>query len=116
MIAALLLVVATAAADPAARERALAELAGPKGPARFAQVSDHLFRGGQPTAHQLELLRRLGVDNVIDLRQLHGELRRAEAREAERLGMTFHSFPFNATFGADVALLKQIAQPWPEVF
>jgi protein tyrosine phosphatase (PTP) superfamily phosphohydrolase (DUF442 family) len=112
MIAALLVVIAQVAApaaiDPAERDKAMAELRGPAGPVRFAQVSECLFRGGQPNARQLQLLRKLGVDNVINLRSGSGNERDAEEKEAKRLGMTWHNYPFNATFGASVDLIKTI--------
>src|SRR5207302_1403781 len=57
VVMALLAPSAARAAGPA---DALAELLGPNGPQRFAVVRDGLFRGGQPTARHLELLRAAG--------------------------------------------------------
>ena len=84
---------------------ALTELQGPSGPARFGVVRDGLYRGGQPNARHLQLLRQLGVDTVIDLR--HGNTD-AEAAEAKRLGMRFVRFPFYGIFGADAGFLGRI--------
>jgi protein tyrosine/serine phosphatase len=83
----------------------LTELQGRDGPARFGIVRDGLYRGGQPSAHHLQLLRDLGVDTVIDLR--HGNTD-AEAAAAERLGMRFLRFPFYGIFGADAGFLGRI--------
>ncbi len=90
-----------------ARERALAELRGPHGPARFGVVRDGLYRGGQPTPRHLELLRQLGVDTVVDLR--HGDRTlRKEQEAAQRLGMRFVRFPFYGIFGARTDFLVRI--------
>jgi len=48
---------------------ALAELEGPTGPARFGVVDEGAYRGGQPTARHLMLLRSLGVQTIVDLRR-----------------------------------------------
>ncbi|MCU1277298.1 MAG: Tyrosine phosphatase family, partial [bacterium] len=47
---------------------ALAELQSPAGPARFGVVRDGFYRGGQPSAQDLALLRALGVETIVDLR------------------------------------------------
>ena len=102
MLAALLAVPSALRAQPA-----LDELKGRGGPAHFGVVRDGLYRGGQPTAHHLQLLRELGVETVIDLR--HGNTDK-EAAEAERLGMRFVRFPFYGIFGADSAFLARIVE------
>jgi protein tyrosine/serine phosphatase len=84
---------------------ALAELQGPSGPARFGVVRDGLYRGGQPSARHLALLRALGVETIVDLRR--GDTS-AEETEARRLGMRFVRFPFSGLFAADRAFLVRI--------
>jgi hypothetical protein len=84
---------------------ALTELQGRTGPAHFGVVREGLYRGGQPNARHLELLRDLGVETVIDLR--HGNTD-AEASEAQRRGMRFLSFPFYGVCGADSTFLRRI--------
>jgi protein tyrosine/serine phosphatase len=84
---------------------ALEELQGRGGPSHFGVVRNGLYRGGQPTARHLQLLRALGVETVIDLR--HGNTDK-EAAEAKRLGMQFVRFPFYGIFGADSAFLARI--------
>jgi protein tyrosine/serine phosphatase len=84
---------------------ALAQLQSPKGPARFGVVSDGLYRGGQPSAHHLELLRALGVETIVDLR--HGGVA-AEVAEARRLGMRVVRFPFSGLVVADRQFLAGV--------
>jgi protein tyrosine/serine phosphatase len=87
------------------RTQALSELQGHTGPAHFGVVRDGLYRGGQPNARHLQLLRDLGVDTVIDLR--HGNTD-AEAAEAQRLGMRLVRFPFYGIFGVDSGFLGRV--------
>src|ERR1700752_114668 len=61
----------------------------------FHQVSETLFRGGQPKDGGLQKLKQLGVKTIIDLRNDHAEAEGAEARAA---GMQYFSFPM-ARFG-----------------
>jgi protein tyrosine/serine phosphatase len=108
LLAAILSVSHALRAEPALRidERdALAELQGSTGPARFGVVREGLYRGGQPSARHLELLRALGVETVVDLR--HGDAG-VEGVAARRLGMRFVRFPFYGIFGADSAFLARI--------
>jgi protein tyrosine/serine phosphatase len=104
----LLLAGAATAAQPDAKQAALAELQSKSGPVRFAEVRSGLYRGGQPTLHHVALLHDLGVETIIDLRSEDRHTREAEQREAERLGMKFESFPFWGPFGAKSELLFRI--------
>jgi protein tyrosine/serine phosphatase len=87
-------------------QEALAELSGPNGPVRFAVVRDGLYRGGQPTAHHLELLRAAGIDTIVNLR-MHDGTSRDEAAEAARLGMRTVSVPFSGLFRVDLPYLMK---------
>jgi protein tyrosine/serine phosphatase len=78
-----------------------------EGPTRFSQVADGLYRGGQPTAHQLQLLHELGVRTVINLRQSNAS---EEQASAERLGMRFLHFPFSGISQPDGVLLQEIVK------
>jgi protein tyrosine/serine phosphatase len=61
----------------------------------FGQVTDHLFRGGEPTPEALQELHDLGVKTVIDLReQAKGTL--AEKVEVEKLGLKYVNVPLHA--------------------
>jgi protein tyrosine/serine phosphatase len=86
---------------------ALAELQSPTGPSRFGVVRDGLYRGGQPSAHHLELLRALGVETIIDLR--YGGVA-AEEAEARRLGMRVVRFPFSGLFVTDLQFLARVVE------
>jgi protein tyrosine phosphatase (PTP) superfamily phosphohydrolase (DUF442 family) len=63
----------------------------------FARVTPHFFRGGQPTQQGFEVLRKMGVEVVIDLR---GE-RESERREVKRLGMKYVAIPWHCPFPRD---------------
>jgi protein tyrosine/serine phosphatase len=77
------------------------------GPDRFAQVTPSLYRGGQPTASQLALLRDLGVRTIITFIGDRTTLR-AETDAAARLGLTVHDYPFNGLSTPDPALLRRV--------
>lgn len=59
---------------------------------RFQQVSDRLYRGGQPRAGGLRRLRELGIDTIVNLRG-RGDLTRAEEAEARELGFNYFNVP-----------------------
>ena len=80
---ALLLLPATASAQDATSS---AELP------RFQQVSERLYRGGQPRAGGLARLREMGVDTVINLRGASKQTR-AEEVEARAVGMNYFNVP-----------------------
>lgn len=79
-----------------------------EGPERFAMVSPGLYRGGEPSAQDLELLRALGVTKVIDLRRERLGKRRAERAAARRLGLEYVEYPFYGVFGVDLAFLDRL--------
>ena len=81
-----------------------------QGPNRFSQVSRKLYRGGQPSHADLHRLRLLGVSTVISLRREERKVRREEAREVERLGMKFLSFPYYGVFGASKRFFGKILE------
>lgn len=55
---------------------------------RFQQVSEKLYRGGQPRAGGLALLRELGINTIINLRGT-SKSTRAEGTEARALGFNY---------------------------
>jgi protein tyrosine/serine phosphatase len=75
------------------------------GPDQFAMVSTELYRGGAPSAEDLEYLRALGVVKIVDLRREDLGKRRAERAEARRLGLEYVEYPFYGKFGTDLAFL-----------
>jgi len=60
----------------------------------FGQINDSYFRGAQPSDHDFNDLRALGVKTVIDLTK-DGEA--SEAGTVERLGMKFLRIPLTTT-------------------
>jgi tyrosine-protein phosphatase SIW14 len=77
------------------------------GPVRFAQVDDHLYRGGRPSAEQVRWLHQLGVRTIVCLRT--GDDTTEEEAAARALGMRFLRFPFRASFNVpDGEMLRQI--------
>jgi protein tyrosine/serine phosphatase len=55
---------------------------------RFQQVSERLFRGGQPRDGGISKLRELGINTVINLRGA-SDRTRAEEAEVRRLGLNY---------------------------
>lgn len=55
---------------------------------RFQQVTDKLYRGGQPRAGGLRRLRELGIDTIVNLRGTSNTTR-AEGIEARALGFNY---------------------------
>jgi tyrosine-protein phosphatase SIW14 len=62
---------------------------------RFGQVSENLYRGGQPSAEGLQELKRIGVQVVIDLR---GSPSKTEREVVTKLGMEYVSIPSHCPF------------------
>jgi tyrosine-protein phosphatase SIW14 len=60
----------------------------------FHQVDDHVFRGGQPSAHGFKSLALIGVKTVIDLRS-GTEQRHAEESAVQTDGMHYIHVPLN---------------------
>jgi len=69
---------------------------GVHGVPNFGQVTDNLYRGGQPTVTGFESLRGMGVGMVVNLRDERDE-RADEKREVESLGIQYVGIPWNAT-------------------
>jgi len=63
----------------------------------FHQVNANLFRGGQPKAHGLERLKKLGIKTIINLRD-DDERARRETAAAKAAGFTYFNIPL-ASFG-----------------
>lgn len=94
----------TAGLASAAVHQALAE----EGPAQFARVTPTLYRGGEPSGRDLELLRALGVTKVVDLRREGLGDRRAERAAARALGLEYVEYPFFGVFGARTDFLDAL--------
>ena len=61
----------------------------------FHQVTDRLYRGGQPRAQAWPALAQLGVRTVIDLRTPREHSTAAESTAVRAAGMRYVSFPLN---------------------
>jgi protein tyrosine/serine phosphatase len=66
-----------------------------RGLPNFGRVTDHLYRGGQPTSDGYKSLRAMSVGIVVDLREKPVE-EANEKREVESLGMKSIEIPWSA--------------------
>jgi protein tyrosine/serine phosphatase len=96
-----------AAVGPGPAADAFAALSSPRGPDRFAQVTPLLYRGAQPNAEQLAMLRDVGVKTIVTFITDKSVLR-DEIAAAQKLGLTVHSYPFYGMSSPDPALLERI--------
>jgi tyrosine-protein phosphatase SIW14 len=64
----------------------------------FGQVTENLYRGGQPNVAGMEALKKLGVQIVVDLR---GSRQENENKLADKLGMRYISIPSHCPFPTD---------------
>src|SRR5262245_39572111 len=91
------LLAATALAGPVSAPTApvLAEAISVPGIPNFHQVSERLFRGGQPESNAWSGLAKLGVTTVVDLRMEREHSLVQEAKDVEAAGMRYVSVPMN---------------------
>lgn len=73
----------------------------------FAQVNDHLYRGGEPTLVGLGELGAMGVKVDIDLR-VAAEGTETEKKAAEKLGMKYINIPFPRMSAPPDALVRRV--------
>jgi protein tyrosine phosphatase (PTP) superfamily phosphohydrolase (DUF442 family) len=64
-----------------------------RGLPNFGQVTENLYRGGQPTAAGLEKLNELGIEIIVNFRD-EPERVETERQRVERLGMRYVSIPW----------------------
>ena len=83
----------------------------------FAQVTPHLYRGGQPAEVGFQRLKKMGINIVVDLR-LTGAAR--EKEQVNALGMKYVSIPWHCYFPQDhvfVEFLKIVKEnPRKKIF
>jgi protein tyrosine/serine phosphatase len=65
---------------------------------KFAEVTPHLYRGGQPTAEGLVTLKKMGIAVVVDMRS--GD-RKSEKAAVEKLGMQYYKISWHCPFPSD---------------
>gem|GEM_PF-506877 len=74
---------------------------------KFHQVSERLFRGGQPRAGGIRRLAELGIETVINLRGASAGTRSDEA-EARALGMNYYNVPLPIWGRPDDARVRRV--------
>jgi protein tyrosine phosphatase (PTP) superfamily phosphohydrolase (DUF442 family) len=99
-VGALLLLSAFASAQDAADRAGLP---------RFHQVSERLFRGGQPRAGGIRRLAELGIDTVVNLRGA-GERTRSDEAEARTLGLNYFNVPLPVWGRPDEARVRRVVE------
>jgi tyrosine-protein phosphatase SIW14 len=79
----------------------------------FAQVTPKLYRGGQPGIAGAQLLKKTGIDIVVDMR---GGLNKRERATVQKLGMEYVSIPWHCPFPSDkpFATFLKLIQENPE--
>jgi tyrosine-protein phosphatase SIW14 len=81
------------------------------------KVTDHLFRGAQPSLNNLSELKKLGVTTIIDLRAESSHTAAEEQARAEALGMRFFRVPiggFSTPSNAELIQFFQILRDSPD--
>jgi tyrosine-protein phosphatase SIW14 len=76
------------------------------GVGNFAEVTPHLYRGGQPHGEGLESLAKMGINTIIDVR-LTGAGK--EREQAKKLGMELIPLPWHCLFPKDDPIAKFLA-------
>jgi tyrosine-protein phosphatase SIW14 len=64
----------------------------------FAEVTPHLYRGGQPGADGLAALKKMGIGIIVDMR---GGRSTHEESAVSKLGMRYVSIPWHCPFPKD---------------
>jgi protein tyrosine phosphatase (PTP) superfamily phosphohydrolase (DUF442 family) len=76
----------------------------------FAEVTPHLYRGGQPGIQGMNALKKMGIDVIVNMR---GGNNRDERAIAQKLGMQYVSIPWHCPLPRDkpfVRFLKLIEE------
>jgi len=76
------------------------------GVGNFAEVTPHLYRGGQPKREGLEALAKMGINIVVDVR-LSG--RDKERKAVTKQGMQFVELPWHCLFPKDEPFARFLA-------
>jgi protein tyrosine/serine phosphatase len=81
------------------------------------KVTDHLYRGAQPSLNNLGELKKLGVTTIIDLREESSRTAIEEQERAESLGIKFFRIPiggFSTPTNSELAQFFQILRDPPD--
>ena len=65
---------------------------------KFAEVTPHLYRGGQPTDKAFEDLKKMGIDVIVDMRSGN---RKHEKEVVTKLGMEYTQLSWHCPFPSD---------------
>lgn len=76
---------------------------------RFHQVSERLFRGGQPRAGGIRRLAELGINTIVNLRGTSASTRSDEA-EARALGLNYFNVPLPVWGRPDEARVRRVIE------
>ena len=76
---------------------------------RFHQVSERLFRGGQPRAGGIRRLAELGIDTIVNLRGA-SERSRSDEAEARTLGLNYFNVPLPVWGRPDEARVRRVVE------
>jgi protein tyrosine phosphatase (PTP) superfamily phosphohydrolase (DUF442 family) len=85
------------------------EAADQAGLPRFHQVSERLFRGGQPPVGGIRRLAELGINTVVNLRGASARTRSDEA-EARTLGLNYFNLPLPVWGRPDEARVRRVVE------
>jgi len=79
-------------------------------PVRFSLVDSKklLYRGGQPNKKHIQMLHKLGIKNVINLRKEALIKRYLENQTCKTLNINYHPFPHFGLFGMSLETINEI--------
>jgi tyrosine-protein phosphatase SIW14 len=97
-------------AVPADSSEAVAQKISIPGVPNAGKVTDHLYRGAQPSLNDLGELKKLGVTVIIDLRAESSHTAEEEQSRAESLGIRFFRIPIGGFSNPTNSALLQFFQ------
>ncbi|HEY2016644.1 MAG TPA: tyrosine-protein phosphatase [Bryobacteraceae bacterium] len=74
----------------------------------FHQVSENVYRGGQPLPEGWQALAKMGVKTVIDLRREDEHSTADEARAVKAAGMQYVNFPLKGVVAPDNEVVAKV--------
>ncbi len=80
------------------------------GVSNAGKVTEHLYRGAQPSLTELHQLKKLGITTIIDLRAESSHTADEEGRRADSLGIKFLRIPIGGFSNPTDAELAQFFQ------
>lgn len=79
-------------------------------PTRFAlfDMNKSIWRGGQPSYHQLKYIKSIGIKHVINLRREDSRQRNRESKQCYELNIGYYEFPHYGIFGINPDIINEI--------